>query len=67
MTENTCLFFTITLFADSVGVTKRTVEGWIDRGFIPTVKIGKRRLVNAHAIRKQLDEASDGDVALAGC
>ncbi len=66
MAENICLFFTINMFADSVGVTKRTVEGWIDRGFIPTVKIGKRRLVNGHAIRKQLEESSDESPILAG-
>ena len=63
MAEQICLFFTITLFADSVGVTRRTVEGWIDRGFIPTIKIGKRRLVNGHAILKQLEKASDPAVS----
>ncbi len=37
---------TIEQYAEYVGVTVRTVQGWIDRGYIPTVKVGKRRLIN---------------------
>ncbi len=37
---------TIEQYADHVGVTPRTVQNWLDRGYIPTVKVGKRRLVN---------------------
>ena len=66
MADDTCLFFTVTLFADSIGVTKRTVEGWIDRGYIPSIKIGKRRLVNAHALKKQLDDASGESAVVIG-
>ncbi len=33
-------------YAEQVGVSKRTVDGWAERGYLPTVKIGKRRLVN---------------------
>ena len=37
-------------FAERIGVTKHTVIGWINKGYIPTVKIGRRRLVNHAAI-----------------
>lgn len=37
---------TIEKYADRVGVCRRVVEGWIEKGYLPTVKIGKRRLVN---------------------
>lgn len=33
-------------FADLVGVTEDTVTGWINRGYLPVVEIGKYRLVN---------------------
>lgn len=37
---------TLEKYAEKVGVSKRTVDGWAERGYLPTVKIGKRRLVN---------------------
>jgi len=37
---------TIEQYAENVGVSVRTVEGWIERGYLPSVKIGKRRLIN---------------------
>ncbi|MGH1486892.1 MAG: helix-turn-helix domain-containing protein [Cellvibrionaceae bacterium] len=40
---------TIEHYAQHVGVTARTVEGWIAKGLIPTMKIGRRRLVNVAA------------------
>lgn len=33
-------------FADLVGVTEDTVTGWINRGYLPVVEIGKYRLIN---------------------
>jgi hypothetical protein len=33
-------------FAEWVGVSVGVVEGWSDRGYIPTVKIGKHVMVN---------------------
>ncbi len=61
MAERIYLLFTIQTFAKMVGVTNRTVEGWIDKGIIPSVKLGKRRLINAHAIQKKLDEYEDSN------
>lgn len=41
------------LFADLVGVTGRTVDGWIEKGHIPTVKVGRHPLVNVALIYQQ--------------
>jgi len=37
---------TIEHYAAHVGVSTRTVNGWINRGYLPSIKLGKRRLVN---------------------
>ncbi len=39
-------------FADLVGVTEDTVTGWINRGYLPVVEIGKYRLVNIALVTK---------------
>lgn len=39
-------------FADLVGVTEDTVTGWINRGYLPVVEIGKYRLVNLALLNK---------------
>lgn len=44
-------FFTVPVmaqrkFAELVGVTMGVLEGWINRGYIPTIKIGKHTLIN---------------------
>lgn len=39
-------------FADLVGVTEDTVTGWINRGYLPAVEIGKYRLVNLALLNK---------------
>jgi hypothetical protein len=33
-------------FASAVGVTQGVVGGWIDSAYVPTVKVGKYRLIN---------------------
>ena len=40
---------TIERYAQQVGVSARTVEGWVAKGLIPTIKVGKRRLINVAA------------------
>jgi len=37
---------TMEKYAESVGVTKDTVDGWIKRGYLPSFKLGKYRMVN---------------------
>ena len=39
-------------YAEAVGIEIGVVKGWIQRGYIPTKKIGKRRLVNIALITK---------------
>lgn len=46
---------TIEQFSSTCGVTIRTVEAWVMRGHIPTVKIGRYRLVNVAALVAQAD------------
>lgn len=41
-----------TLFAQQVGVTEDVVTGWINRGYIPVVEVGKYRLVNLALLTK---------------
>jgi len=47
---------TIERYANSVGVTPHVVEAWIKRGYIPTHKVGRRRLVNIIALIQELNE-----------
>ena len=48
---------TIEKYAEAVGVTPRVVRSWIERGYIPSVKVGKWRLVNvAQRTLECLDE-----------
>lgn len=39
-------------FADLVGVSINTVTGWINRGYLPVVRMGKYRLVNLALLHK---------------
>ncbi len=45
---------TIEKFAKSVGVSVDTVNGWIRTNQLPTIKIGKRRLINMHKVNHKL-------------
>ena len=37
-------------FSEAIGVSHMTVQGWINKGYVPTVKIGRRRMVNHAAL-----------------
>lgn len=41
-----------TLFAQLVGVTEDTVTGWINRGYVPVVEVGRYRLINLALLNK---------------
>jgi len=43
-------------FADSIGLSAGVVGGWIDQGYIPTVKVGRYRMVNLVKFVQQLGE-----------
>lgn len=49
-------FATQTVFADMIGVSQDVVRGWVEAGVVPTVKIGRRRIVNLHQFRKDMDQ-----------
>lgn len=51
---NNYFLLTVEKFADHVGVTVDTVNGWIKTNQIPTIKIGKRRLINMHKVNNKL-------------
>ncbi len=41
---------TIDAFALAVGVTAKTARCWVDKGLVPTIYVGSRRLVNVFAL-----------------
>ncbi|OHC15253.1 MAG: hypothetical protein A2180_13585 [Pseudomonadales bacterium GWC2_63_15] len=47
---------TVECWADRNGVSPGTARAWASRGVIPTVKLGKRRMVNSAMLRHWLLE-----------
>ncbi len=47
---------TIETWADRNGITYDTARSWAMRGVLPTVKLGKRRMVNSAMLRHWLLE-----------
>lgn len=45
------------LFSEMSGLSVETIRGMIERGYLPTVKIGKHRLVNVALITKEALES----------
>ncbi len=46
------------VLAEMIGiddVTPDVVRGWVESHTVPTVKIGRRRVINLHRIRRDLD------------
>ncbi|WP_144277003.1 DNA-binding protein [Metapseudomonas resinovorans] len=37
-------------------ITEDVVRGWVESSTLPSVKIGRRRVINLHRIRKDLDQ-----------
>lgn len=40
-------------FARAIGIPVGVVIGWCERGYIPTISIGKYSLINVELVRKQ--------------
>lgn len=57
VTEQQIPVLTKERFAAQVGVSVDVVRGWIARGMVPTVRIGRRRLVNVAAMQNELRNA----------
>ncbi|AHH48932.1 DNA-binding protein [Pseudomonas aeruginosa] len=54
----TAPFCSQAVFAQMLGledITEDVVRGWVETKTIPTAKIGRRRVVNLHRIRRDLD------------
>lgn len=49
-------FMTPDKFAESIGLSKGVVGGWIDQGYIPTAKIGRYRMINMVVLFANLKE-----------
>lgn len=49
-------------FSEIVGVSKSVVDGWMKRGYLPTIKIGKRRLVNMVSMNIHLESHPTSDI-----
>jgi excisionase family DNA binding protein len=45
------------LFSQLTGLTEETIRGMIERGHLPTVKIGKHRMVNVALLTKDALES----------
>lgn len=43
-------------FARAIGVERGVVDGWCDRGYLPTIRIGKYSLVNLFLFIKLLEK-----------
>lgn len=48
------LMCSIEVFSLMVGVTQDTVKSWVQTGTVPSIKMGRPRLVNLELIRKDL-------------
>lgn len=48
-------------FADAIGMSEEhgVVRGWVERGYLPSITIGKRTMINMVLLRKQLLERED--------
>lgn len=47
---------TVEGWAERNGVTADTARAWVKRGILPTVKLGKRRMINCVQLRSWLVE-----------
>lgn len=46
-------------FADEVGITHKTVYAMCDRGYLPTVRFGRRVFINLIALKRICEVAAD--------
>jgi len=56
--ENPAMLMHPNQFATFVGVSLGVVGSWIDYGYLPTVKIGKHRLINLLKLRDLLSSTA---------
>ncbi|MFT0140696.1 DNA-binding protein [Alcanivoracaceae bacterium MT1] len=44
-------------FAEWIRQEPDVVRGWVDKGYLPTVKVGRRRMINVVLLVEQLRES----------
>lgn len=54
--KNTVFPVTQTKFAEITGVTLPTVRAWVARGYVPTIRVGRRRLIDVAAYLRQIED-----------
>lgn len=42
-------------FAEASGLTEETIRGMVNRGYLPSVLIGRHRMINVVALTKHLE------------
>jgi len=52
---------TVEKAADQAGVSHGTMRGWVERGYVPSVRIGARRVVNVVAWVAQLAAEAEAE------
>ena len=53
------VFCTREKFAADVGLTDKTVYAMCDRGYLPTLRIGRRVFINLISVRKMVETQTD--------
>jgi hypothetical protein len=48
-------FCSAEVFAQMLDVSPDVVRGWVETNTVPTCKIGRRRVINLHRLRRDLD------------
>lgn len=43
-------------FADLVGIDLGVLQNWVNRGYLPTIKIGRHRLINLVVLARECSE-----------
>ena len=46
-------YISLKKFAERVGVSEGVVRGWVNRGYVPTIKIGKYVLIDAGNLKNK--------------
>jgi|GEM_PF-3985850 len=52
---------TLAKYAEQIGVSESTVRAWVHKGLLPTLKIGKRRMINVTARALECIQAAQGE------
>ena len=57
MKQTNRMFYTINEFAEVSGIPRKTIYHWIYKGWLPTVQLGRRRLIPAEYVEQKIKQA----------